>query len=109
LAPAPITRKDVMELVLIVVVILLIRYIVKFFVKATVGEHVANEFAWIMKPAIVCCCLPCSGRLITGTVLVEIVADCKTLPSKITIWGGINGFIHVISIGKRRRSIKWHQ
>ncbi len=31
-----------MELVLIVVVILLIRYIVKFFVKATVGEHVAN-------------------------------------------------------------------
>ena len=74
-----------MELVLTVVVILFIRDVVEFFVKAMICKHVANEFVWIAKPAIIFCCLLCSKSYSTGRVIGKIVADCKTLPLKITI------------------------
>ena len=98
-----------MELVLTVEVILLIRNIVEFLIEAMVGEHVANEFAWITEPAVIFCCLSCSRSVGTRRVIVEIVTDCKALPLKIAIWGGVDDFVHVVSAGERRRCIKWHQ
>jgi hypothetical protein len=109
LAPAPIAREDIVEPVLTLVVVLLIRCIVEFLIKATVGEHVADEFAWIVEPAVIFCCLSRSGSFSAGRVIMEIVTDCKALPSKIAVWGGVDDFVHVISVGERRRGVEWYQ
>lgn len=69
LAPAPVTREDIVKTMLAFVVILLIWSIIKFAVESSISEDVANEFAWIVKPSIVFGHLPSGRRLVAGGIL----------------------------------------
>ena len=98
-----------MEAMLTFAVIFLVWCIIELPIKGMVGNYVVNKLAWVIKPAIVLCCFPCSRSLVARRIFVNIIVYSKALPSSITIGCRVSSFVHVTRVCERRSSIKSNQ